>query len=1270
MWNQSSSRPAFFANTGVQIACYPLRGDLQLPAEQIGSGWQHCLCKVQNEVVSFGYLQWQVLRQKLFLAIDTTVGVDDADVGCCVKASAPGGEFASTITGLLGLDRAPLPGIPPLEFAIRLATAEGGEPRDVHLVIDFGNSRTSALLVEFRGSTAQEPLMTPLQLANRYRLDASNASRTMVSGQGGWSFSSRSHWCTPPYLPALRREKTVSVYGAEPRRRMFGSPVKQVPVTVFEPEGGLLLGEFTSSGERDAGAEVNQTRAAVMPRLDEDVQFTAFRPKTVTPDRWHDLFVAAHLAEKRPDAPDDELEPIEKVRRCVEKLIGDQESRYKEVTQDSRHAIPQAGGMTFVPEMEKVEFNPCRYSFLWKEDQHVASFRMRASADIDGQMARGRISVFLGALLVADIPLQIQVDSGCASAVKREWPEKVSARPYRKIFASYSHKDLAIVEQCERYVTMIGDRYLRDWKDLRAGEEWNARLSEMIKEADVFQLFWSQHAMESKFVRQEWEYALGLGRQNFVRPVYWETPFPERPGLPPGQLRGIHFQRLSMDTPQPSQALPDLPAPEPKETVTPESRVLGPTRGEPMPVTVSGKPRPFEDFSMVRLGHEADDLAGQICVEGECRTGVSSPKRYLWARDDSWLEGANWYMADPFHRYDAQHGATLLKGPFLRFVREDDACDEPKPEHEEFPPKPRHAPRVLMVAALYELLGQAYTYMNSPLYRHLTGDAGRMRLLRSVTLTYPSGMIPAERVQLQNQAHKAISIFKQTLGKNQLEPELKLSVDEASAVHLTYIWSEVQKLGRQPRLWFSVVGRRSPEEAAEPAPEAAREEGPRRPATSARRGRRRTHPADSGRRTDRAVQGVPEIRIACIDIGGGNTNLMIARYTCRTGTGGDLIEGETLHRDGISLAGDHLVKRLLERIIVPQFVDVVNLDVSEANMLFGREVPANRAFGAQRVQWINRVFVPVAQAYLENAAGELEEKISHTDPAVVGPEAVQSLQDTIDRIWPKKYDVKQDLGLYYDRGEFDDVVDEVFADLLFDLCESVVAHKADVVLLAGFPSKLRSIQQLVQTFLPLAPSRIIPMYGRYAGSWYPYQNPDNLNPGVIVDPKSTVVVGAAVEFLARHGMLSPFRIRMRDQAVRNSYYWGVMSQSRIDAKSVIFEPRPVDGSASTVQREQLRVAVSHLVIGRKRRQHAGSPASPAYVLKVMRGNRLGEINVNVCLERRLGLDGEEELSLESVEGEVDGQPAMLGVNVLLEWRTLADDRYYLDAGGLDQLELD
>lgn len=908
------ARPILFADTNVQIVCFPLRPELRYGVDRTGVGWQHCRCQGEDGPREFGYVQWQIHNRKLFLAVDTSISPGDVDAGYFAKAASLAGDVVVTIANLLGADGTPLADLPSVEFTIRSATAE--EPRDVHMVIDFGNSRTGALLLEFRGDSTQEPLMTPLHLSNRFQLDDWNERGEWQTNHSTNWFSSKTHWCTTPYLPARRLEKTE--LREKQTKGMLGKKTEYVKVTVFET------------------------------------------------------------------------------------------------------------------------------------------------------------------------------------------------------------------------------------------------------------------------------------------------------------------------------------------------------------------PRTFEDISMVRLGGEVDDLTGIIRGDGEdVRTGVSSPKRYLWAKDSAWLEGANWHMADPFDRYDHDRRLTSLKGPLLRFLPEDDRLENPGPQFEEAPNKPRHAPRVMMTAALYELLCQAFVYSNSPAYRKMIGDAGRVRILRTLTMTYPAGMIDEEREQLAAQARKAAAIFNQTVGRTQrVKPELELSIDEASAVHLTYLWSEVRKLGQKPSLWFSVMGREPVVEPEGDGDAASGSSSPGAAASSAAASMNRPSVKAAPVRSDDVLTAPGhEVRIACIDVGGGTSDMMIAKYICRTRQGGDLIEGSTLHRDGISLAGDHLMKRLLERIIVPHLARRFNMEPKDAQTLFGKEVPTSRHFRAERVQWVNRLLVPLGQAYMEKAVVGSTEKISHTDPGIVAPEVVQSLQGVINKLWQAgKYNVKQDLALTFNRELFENVVDEVFGDLLFDFCESIVDYQADIVLLAGLPTKLPYIRRLVETYLPLPKSRIVPMYERYAGTWYPYQSADNNNPGMIVDPKSTVVVGAAIEFSARHGMLSQFKYRMDDSASRKSYYWGVMTESRIDEEKLIFSARGED--SESVERKEIHVSAQTLIIGRKRRAREDAQASPIYVLKLIRNSRgpLGEIDVKIALQRSLSSTGEEQITLESAEGTIDDQPAEIGYNVTFDWRTLADDKYYLDIGGLDKIE--
>jgi serine/threonine-protein kinase len=273
--------------------------------------------------------------------------------------------------------------------------------------------------------------------------------------------------------------------------------------------------------------------------LDENVQFTVYRPRAIAPLHWYSLLAFAHLAERRPgelDAPD----PIEEVRREAEAVLGEHAAAYQSTTQDSGAAIPAEGELVLVVDIPGVEVNPPRRSFLWTEPVHREEFRIRAGAQSVGTTARGRLTVFLGCIVIAELPLALRVDATPATTAV----EHTQVRTYRRIFASYSHRDRAIVNQFERYARALGDEYLRDSIQLRSGEVWSYQLLRLIEQADAFQLFWSHNSMHSIYVRREYEYALSLDRPSFVRPTYWEEPMPKAEGLPPEALRRLHFQKL------------------------------------------------------------------------------------------------------------------------------------------------------------------------------------------------------------------------------------------------------------------------------------------------------------------------------------------------------------------------------------------------------------------------------------------------------------------------------------------------------------------------------------------------------------------------------------------------------------------------------------------------------------------------------------------------------------------------------------------------------
>ena len=330
----------------------------------------------------------------------------------------------------------------------------------------------------------------------------------------------------------------------DPLARMASPRVLPAPLAAAD----RFNDEFRPAGAPRTQGEWTEppTLPAAVLSIDENLQFTVYRPKQLIPEHWLPLLAFAHLAERPADADPMELDPIEEVAAQAEALLSQRIRDYRPIVQPAGQAVSRESDLTFVPRVEGLEFNPAQHSFVWKGSVQREVFLVRAGAEQAGRTLRGRLVVFLGSLVIAEVPLTIPIAAQARDDTPGQVVQMETARRYRKIFASYSHKDQSIVEEFEGYARALGDEYLRDVVSLRSGEVWNTRLQTLIANADVFQLFWSWNSMDSDFVRAEWEHAVGLGRPEFIRPVYWEDPLPCRPekDLPPPSLQIVHFQRL------------------------------------------------------------------------------------------------------------------------------------------------------------------------------------------------------------------------------------------------------------------------------------------------------------------------------------------------------------------------------------------------------------------------------------------------------------------------------------------------------------------------------------------------------------------------------------------------------------------------------------------------------------------------------------------------------------------------------------------------------
>lgn len=282
----------------------------------------------------------------------------------------------------------------------------------------------------------------------------------------------------------------------------------------------------------EESAEEETTRDAPsysVPKMveKEEVNFSAYYPKEVTVEKWYTLLVYTFI----PAA-------LEAVRRDAERFK-DEIGEMRESQSASPTKLARGTEISLVPACEGVTFNPERVSFEWLEDHHRAQFRMKADASMADMAGNGKVTVYVGPVIVATLKMGMLFNEAEAGPGPVSSGETIT-QMYREdeIFMSYSHRDTDIVLNCQKAYEALGFTVLIDRDTLRSGQKWNDELMRMIERADIFQLFWSENSSKSEYCRQEWQHALGCNKgAGFIRPVYWQEPIPN----PPAELSDLHF---------------------------------------------------------------------------------------------------------------------------------------------------------------------------------------------------------------------------------------------------------------------------------------------------------------------------------------------------------------------------------------------------------------------------------------------------------------------------------------------------------------------------------------------------------------------------------------------------------------------------------------------------------------------------------------------------------------------------------------------------------
>ena len=167
---------------------------------------------------------------------------------------------------------------------------------------------------------------------------------------------------------------------------------------------------------------------------------------------------------------------------------------------------------------------------------------MQFAMHIDPRFARnaiiGKVSICLDGVpvghLVFTLAIRVTGNDGRQA--------DVSARVYRQVFISYASADRAEVIKRVQMLSTLRINYFQDILHLDPGDRWEQKLYRHIDQADLFLLFWSSAARNSKWVRKEIRYALDRkGPRDSppeIVPVVIEGPPPPAPWP---ELENLHL---------------------------------------------------------------------------------------------------------------------------------------------------------------------------------------------------------------------------------------------------------------------------------------------------------------------------------------------------------------------------------------------------------------------------------------------------------------------------------------------------------------------------------------------------------------------------------------------------------------------------------------------------------------------------------------------------------------------------------------------------------
>jgi hypothetical protein len=182
--------------------------------------------------------------------------------------------------------------------------------------------------------------------------------------------------------------------------------------------------------------------------------------------------------------------------------------------------------------------DPPAQDFIWQGTRVLLAFDVTVpQATPEGNVVL-KFDVSIDGITVARLRMDLALRAGADKGA----PRSAETRAASSAFASYSSVDRQrVLDRVAALRISAGMDIFLDCLSLHPGEHWEPRLEDEIRRRDLFLLFWSRPASESKWVEWEWRKALADGKKD-----YMEIHPLENGVKPPKELRYLHFADPAM----------------------------------------------------------------------------------------------------------------------------------------------------------------------------------------------------------------------------------------------------------------------------------------------------------------------------------------------------------------------------------------------------------------------------------------------------------------------------------------------------------------------------------------------------------------------------------------------------------------------------------------------------------------------------------------------------------------------------------------------------